>query len=337
MTETGMLTLAYLTDVVIGDPHWAPHPVRAIGRGITISETLLRQWFQARSSRQTRAAGMLLAVVIPSVTYAVFYILRTVLMDSGIQLFTAIVMIYLIASSLATRELIGSAGAVIDAVREDDLSEARRRLSMIVGRDTENLDRHGIIRAVVETLAENASDGIVAPMFYFVIGGLPLAMAYKAVNTLDSMVGYKNDTYRDFGWASARLDDMANFIPARITGLLIVAAAYVSELLSRSYGSSGSNAWNIMRRDGGKHASPNSGVPEAAMAGALGIRLGGPSTYNGVRIEKPYIGDDGPGAVHAIAWDLYLIASVRALSLVKLTSVLSLVVAVIVLQVRTYW
>lgn len=331
-----MLTLAYITDIIIGDPHWAPHPVRAIGRAIEAAEYHLRRWFAGYAESGLRAAGIILALVIPIVTYFIFYLLAMGLERSGMRLIAAIVMIYLIASSLATRELIRSAGAVIDSVRNDDLPGARRRLSMIVGRDTEHLDRRGIIRATVETLAENASDGIVAPMFYFVIGGLPLTLAYKAVNTLDSMVGYRNDRYRDLGWASARLDDIANFVPARITGLLIVAATYLSALFTRSNRSSGSNAWHIMLRDGRRHASPNSGIPEAAMAGALGIRLGGPSTYGGVRIAKPYIGDEGPGAVHAIEWDLYLIASVRSFVLVKVTSILSLVAALIALQVRSY-
>jgi adenosylcobinamide-phosphate synthase len=335
MTETVTLTLAYITDILIGDPRWAPHPVRAIGRTIEIAEQYLRKWFSRYADTGQKAAGIIMAISIPFLTYVIFYLLTTLLQRSGVQVAATIVIVYLIASSLATRELVKSAGSVIEALLHDDIQEARKRLSMIVGRDTADLDRKGVLKAVIETLAENSSDGVVAPMFYFAIGGLPLAMTYKAVNTLDSMVGYKNDRYRHFGWASARLDDILNFIPARITGILIVAATFLSELFTRPNSSGSANAWKIMRRDGRKHASPNSGVPEAAMAGALGIRLGGPSSYGGVRIEKPYIGEAGPGAIGAMQDDLYLSASVRAILLVRLTSVLGLILALSALHLRS--
>jgi len=153
-----------------------------------------------------------------------------------------------------------------------------------VGRDTENLNEKGVLKATMETLAENLSDGIIAPLFFLALGGLPLAMAYKAINTLDSMVGYRNERYLEFGRASARCDDLANFIPARITGLLMVAAAPLFALSAK-------NAWRIMGRDGRNHSSPNSGMPEAAVAGALGVRLGGTNLYGGKPVEKPTIGD----------------------------------------------
>ena len=169
---------------------------------------------------------------------------------------------------------------------------------MIVGRDTDDLGEEAVLRACIETVAENLSDGFVAPLFYLAIGGLPLAIGYKAVNTLDSMVGYKNQRYLKFGWAAARLDDIANYIPARITGFSIAAGALVYFLIlppSKARFSHATTAARkalaMMLRDGRNHTSPNSGVPEAAMAGALGVRLGGPATYEGSMVVKPYIGD----------------------------------------------
>jgi adenosylcobinamide-phosphate synthase len=370
MTETVMLTLAYITDILVGDPQWAPHPVRAIGRAIEIAEQHLRKWFSDYADTGQKIAGIIMAISIPFLTYMIFYLLTTVLQRSGIHMAATVVIIYLTASSLATRELIRSAWSVIDATFNDDIQEARKRLSMIVGRDTADLDRIGILRAVIETLSENASDGIVAPMFYFAIGGLPLAMTYKAINTLDSMVGYKNDRYRNFGWASARLDDIANFIPARITGVLIVAATFIASLLggsirpnssSRTQGLNSLNdlraseAWKIMLRDGRKHSSPNSGVPEAAMAGALGVMLGGPSTYGGVPVNKPYIGEHRIQNTEYRTQNteyrtqnteyrtqntekVHLQAAGNAILLTKITSFLSLLGAVMILYIRnTLW
>ncbi|HLO25804.1 MAG TPA: adenosylcobinamide-phosphate synthase CbiB, partial [Geobacteraceae bacterium] len=171
-----------------------------------------------------------------------------------------------------------------DALARGDIGEARRNLSYIVGRDSANLDEPEIWRATVETVAENSSDGVIAPLFYLMLGGPPLALAYKAINTLDSMVGYKNEQYLQFGWASARCDDLANWLPARLTGLLMVLAAPLAGL-------SMTRAWWMMARDGHNHASPNSGIPEAAAAGALGVQLGGTNRYFGKPVAKPTIGD----------------------------------------------
>lgn len=173
---------------------------------------------------------------------------------------------------------------VYEHLEKGDLPKARYAVSMIVGRDTQNLDETGVTKAAVETVAENTSDGIIAPMFYLAIGGTPLAMCYKAINTLDSMVGYKNEKYIDFGRASAKLDDAANFIPARIAGVLMVISAYLT-------GMDGKNAWKIFRRDGRNHASPNSAQTEAACAGALQVQLAGNAYYFGKLYEKPTIGD----------------------------------------------
>ncbi len=196
----------------------------------------------------------------------------------------AIITVLFASMTLATRSLFDESKAVIDTLNNGNIVEARKKLSMIVGRDTENLDEQEICRAVIETVSENLSDGIVAPMFYLAIGGLPLAMAYKAVNTLDSMVGYKNDRYGDIGWFSAKMDDMLNWIPARLSVFLIVIASFILMYNWR-------NSWKIMRRDGQNHPSPNSGMPEAAAAGALNIQLGGKSRYFGKIYHKPAIGD----------------------------------------------
>jgi adenosylcobinamide-phosphate synthase len=238
-------------------------------------------------------------------------------------------LILLTATTIAVKDLVDSARAVIGSVGDGALEEARRNLGMIVGRDTARLGENGILKATIETLAENLSDGVVAPLFYFAIGGLPLAMAYKAVNTLDSMVGYRNDRYRYFGWAAARLDDLANFIPARLTGFLIVAAVGLYRMLHAACAShaGAGTALAIMLRDGRKHASPNSGIPEAAMAGGLGVRLGGPSSYGGVVFEKPYIGEE-------VRTD-YLAASHCTISIVRLAATLGLGLAIALLLLRS--
>jgi adenosylcobinamide-phosphate synthase len=226
------------------------------------------------------------------------------------------VLIYLIGTTIALRELASSAGKVIAAVKAGVLDDAKTRLGMIVGRDTADLTDEDVLRATIETLAENLSDGVIAPVFYLAIGGLPLAIAYKAINTLDSMVGYKNKKYINFGWASARMDDIANYIPARITGMLIVLAVFLTAVFRKGESplSAAGRSFMIMRRDGRNHTSPNSGIPEAAMAGGLDIRMGGPSTYGGILVEKPYIGEAGDAD--------YLSASEHAIRIVQAASVI---------------
>jgi adenosylcobinamide-phosphate synthase len=189
-------------------------------------------------------------------------------------------------TTLATRDLLVEARCVLDALDAGDLAHARRRLARIVGRDTAALDEAEIARAVIETVAESACDGIVAPLAWLAVGGVPAACAYKAANTLDSMIGHPEPPYRDFGRAAARLDDVANYVPARLTAVCIVAAAFLLGYDARS-------AWQVWRRDGGKHASPNAGQSEAAMAGALGVRLGGVNTYDGQPKRGPLMGAEG--------------------------------------------
>jgi len=363
MTDPVILISAYILDLVMGDPPWLPHPVRFMGLGIDRLERALRSAnTRKRGSAEVkgnalveRACGVLLVAVVLSITYAIFYTLSLLVLNShpSLLLSTALfaILVFLTSTTLATNDLIKSGRAVIDALDTGKKEEAREKLGMIVGRDTKQMDIKEISKATIETLSENASDGIIAPMFYFAVGGLPLAMTYKAVNTLDSMIGYRNEKYKDFGWAAARLDDIANYIPARITGMLIFVATSILRSADRIRETlrtgtirvngpnalSGLNSLKVMLRDGRNHLSPNSGIPEAAMAGALGVRLGGPSTYGGILVEKPFIGDEksgvtgqGPGVN-----EMYLDASAKAISLVKITSVLGLGLALILLYLRT--
>lgn len=275
------IVLGYIADLIFGDPYWFPHPVRIIGSFISFFESLLRRI--SHSSRAERIAGFILANVTVSISYlAVWLILKfTLSINTLLFHFTNIILIYTV---LATRCLGDEAVKIYRLLKAEDINSARKALSYIVGRDTENLDIKNICRAVIETVAENTSDGIIAPLFYLFLGGVPLAMAYKAINTLDSMVGYKNERYINIGMASARLDDIANFLPSRITSLLIVIVAFFLGLDTK-------RGFLTVMRDGMKNPSPNSGYPESAMAGVLNIRLGGPSSYGGRIVEKPYIGD----------------------------------------------
>ncbi len=277
------LGLALLVDWLIGDPRRLPHPVRMIGRFIKWMEDLLRRFTWGALSE--RIAGGILAVTVVSLSFSLtaggLFLLTQ--LKGPFQFLFHIIFVWLVSTTVATKELLSSAGQVIEHLVEGDIQGARASLSMIVGRDTKSLSEEEILRATVESLSENLSDGVVAPLFYLLVGGLPAAMAYKAINTLDSMVGYKHPRYRYLGWASARLDDLANFLPARLTGLLITLTQVLNpSAFMRTLG--------VMLRDGGRHPSPNSGVPEAAIAGALGVQLGGPSTYRGVVMEKPRIG-----------------------------------------------
>ncbi|MBJ6801543.1 adenosylcobinamide-phosphate synthase CbiB [Geomonas propionica] len=269
---------AVLLDLVLGDPRALPHPVVGIGELISSLESPLR-----RLIPNARVAGVMLLVITVGVSYALaaslIYAASLLAPAAGFA-----VALYLAWVSLAARSLHLESAKVVRALQDGDLPAARVALSYIVGRETAELDEPEIIRGAVETVAENTGDGVIAPLFYLVLGGPALAIAYKAVNTLDSMVGYKNERYLDFGWASARFDDVANYLPARLTGVLMVLAAPLCGL-------SGGGAWRILRRDGRNHSSPNSGFPEAAAAGALGVRLGGANRYFGKIVEKPTIGD----------------------------------------------
>lgn len=283
-----IMMLAYPLDLVIGDPVWLPHPVRMMGKTILKVETLLRRYAKTPFAQKLAGIVLVIIIVLPAfiitalITGMVYHLHHRSLIIMG-----NIILVCLVSTTIAVKELINEGKMVIKAVKDGKLETARSRLSRLVGRDTCTLSREKVLRATMETLSENLSDGIIAPMFYLAIGGLPFAMGYKAINTLDSMVGYKNERYMHFGFASARLDDIANYIPARITGTLIIITSMIL------YGwSTAVNAFHTMFRDGRKHPSPNAGIPEAAMAGALGVMLGGPSLYNGIPVEKPFIGTD---------------------------------------------
>ena len=259
------LIAAFLLDLILGDPPRLPHPVRWMGRLILISERRLRCWVATPGAE--RVVGVFLALGGTSMAYGVSAGLICVF-NKAHPVLGSLVTIYLAYTTLSLKSLREAALTVFNPLISGDLSLAKENLSGLVGRQTAGLNEAGVIRATIESVAENTSDGIVAPLFYMALGGVPAAMTYKAINTLDSMVGYKTPRYLYLGWASARLDDLANLLPARITGLLISAVAGILRGRARQ-------ALQIMSRDGHKHESPNSGIPEAAMAGALGIQLGG--------------------------------------------------------------
>ncbi|MFN4258120.1 MAG: adenosylcobinamide-phosphate synthase CbiB [Gemmataceae bacterium] len=297
------LVLGFLLDQLLGDPLRWPHPVRAIGRCITFLEPLLRRWLPERLS-----GVVLVALVIGGVgglTWGALALAEVI--HPLLRLLLATMLIY---QGLAARSLAREAQAVLALCAQEDWKGARGQLSRIVGRDTSELPPEQIYRACIETVAENASDGVVAPLFYAALAG-PVGMwLYKAINTLDSMIGYRNAHYLRFGWASARLDDLANFIPARLTWLLLALAAALT-------GHSGRGALVTGWRDGRKHPSPNAGWPEAGMAGALGVRLGGPSTKGGQASNKPYLGEE--------CEPLSLTKARQAIGLMVMTSWLALV------------
>ncbi|MGI6776963.1 MAG: adenosylcobinamide-phosphate synthase CbiB [Acetivibrionales bacterium] len=277
---------AYILDLILGDPYWLPHPVRFIGWLIKRTEKVLRK--RATGSTKEKVAGFILALFVVSLTFFIVFIILKAAYAISVWLFH-IVNVYFIYSSLAAKCLGNEALKVFDAVKDGDISQSRKRLAMLVGRETECLGREDIIRGVVETTAENTVDGIISPLFYAIVGsffgmGAPVAYAFKAVSTLDSMVGYKNDRYINMGMVSAKLDDAVNFITARITGVLIPFAALLCGMSFRK-------SFSIMLRDRRNHKSPNCAYPEAAVAGALGIRIGGNNIYFGRVVEKPTIGD----------------------------------------------
>ncbi len=285
MIAPPLLSAAYALDWLIGDPEWMPHPVRLIGWGIEASERSVRQHGSGKSFELV--AGGLVALAVPAVSMlSLRAMLRSIYGRNRIA--GLIAEAWFASTCLATRSLVDETSCVLRALDRGDLPLARLRLGRIVGRDTAMLDESEICRALIETLAESLSDGIIAPLFYLTLGGVPLAMAYKAVNTLDSMIGHRDERYLYFGRAAARLDDLANWIPARLSAFLICAIAGVTDARC------GLRAGRTWLRDGSKHASPNAGQVESAMAGALGVRLGGENHYGGERVSSPHLGDKFP-------------------------------------------
>ncbi|WP_387466774.1 adenosylcobinamide-phosphate synthase CbiB [Photorhabdus sp. RM323S] len=306
---------AFLLDSWLGDPpHW-PHPVRWIGHLISSVQRAVRRG--CHNERALKVGGVVLWVVVVGLTWLVSWGCLW-LMNSIHPWIGWLAEVWMIYTLLAGRCLSDAALALHGVLQQGSLDESRQQLSWIVGRDTSQLDAPQITRAVVETVAENSVDGVIAPLFFLMIGGAPLAMAYKAVNTLDSMVGYKTPEYRAIGYVSARMDDLANWLPARLSWLLLSAAAWFIRVDFRQ-------ALRIGWRDRYQHVSPNCGWPEATVAGALGIRLGGPNDYFGERVDKPWIGDerreialtDIPLSIH-----LMMIASQLALLLFALLHLL---------------
>lgn len=273
---------ALICDTLFGDPGKAAHPVVLIGKLIGFLERILLK--DDMNSAQKKTAGLVLAVATIGIVYLAAYSVIYLLGLVGGMAFELSAML-LLSFTISPRTLKEAAQEIRLLLDTGDIIHAREKVGWIVGRDTGELDESEITRATVETVAENITDGIISPLFFAVLGGVPLAFAYRAVNTLDSMVGYRNDKYIDFGMVSARIDDICNFIPARITAVLIV---FVSFLLP---GYNGKNAWKMLWRDAGKHPSPNSGFAEATAAGALNIRLGGTNYYFGRPSFREYMGD----------------------------------------------
>ncbi|TAJ10742.1 cobalamin biosynthesis protein CobD [Marinilabiliaceae bacterium JC017] len=265
------ITLAYVADLLLGDPYRLPHPVVTFGKAISKGEK------QLNNGRHRRLKGALMTMLLITFTYFFFLALMQLvsiihpLLQAGI---TALFFFF----GLANQTLIKEGRAVFRVLERKGTEAGRNQLSRIVGRDTSSLSPQQVKTAVLETMAENLSDGVVAPIFWFIIGGIPGMMTYKMINTLDSMIGYKNDRYRQFGTVAARIDDLANYIPARLTALLMALPALSAR------------AFQYIFRFGHAHCSPNAGYPEAALAGILNCRFGGPNTYYGELVKKPYIG-----------------------------------------------
>lgn len=276
------LLIGFGMDLILGDPHGFPHPVVAIGKLISALEKLLRRILPA-TRRGERLAGGILWVLTASVSAgvpaALLWLCRCISPWLGLAAESVMCWQILAAKSLRTESM-----KVYRALAAGDTEGARHAVSMIVGRDTARLDQAGIARAAVETVAENTSDGVVAPMVFLAIGGAPLGFFYKAVNTMDSMLGYVEPPYQDIGFVPAKMDDVMNFLPARLSALLMLAAGALLRM-------DGGNGWRIFRRDRYNHASPNSAQTESVCAGLLGLRLAGDAWYHGVLHKKPYIGD----------------------------------------------
>lgn len=283
MTEQFLYTIipvliGFTIDCIIGDPYKMPHPIRLFGNVIAFMEAHLNQ------GTRRKVKGILTCLLLVAATWGIFSVLQFMLSDYPILLyaFNSLFFFY----GISNKSLIDEGMKVERFVQQGDLPAAREQLSWIVGRETSSLSFTQIRTATLETLSENLSDGVVAPMFYYAIGGIPLMMAYKMINTLDSMVGYKSERYRNFGFCSARLDDVANYIPARLTAFLMLIVPFSLR------------GFRFVKKYGHKHASPNSGYPESALAGILDCRFGGPNIYHGKVVDKPYIGTSDRELTH---------------------------------------
>ncbi|MEE1242330.1 MAG: adenosylcobinamide-phosphate synthase CbiB [Frisingicoccus sp.] len=277
--------LGFLLDLLLGDPYCFPHPIRLIGSLIAKLDKWLCKKDDPGNEKKKLKNGRILVVIVLTVTAAVTacILIGAYVLHPYLGMLIETIMTYQI---LATKCLKTESMKVYKCLKEEGIEEARRAVSMIVGRDTAVLDEEGVAKAAIETVAENTSDGVIAPMLYTALGGPILGFLYKAVNTMDSMVGYKNDKYLYFGRAAAKLDDAVNFLPSRISACLMILAAFLG-----GHAYDGKRAYKIYRRDNRKHASPNSAQTESVCAGALGIQLAGDASYFGKIVKKPYIGD----------------------------------------------
>lgn len=264
------LILGLILDSILGDPYGLPHPIRFFGRIIAFGEKLLNRG----PNRLLKGAALVLFCLL-SLFFALLFLMKLITSLPYVALLVSSVFVFY---GVANHSLIRESLKVERILQKAPISEARKALSMIVGRDTSTLDEHQIRKAILETLAENLSDGVIAPLFFYAIAGVPGIMTYKMANTFDSMIGYKTERYKDFGFFAAKLDDLLNFIPARITALIMV-------ILTFSF-----RGFTFILRFGRKHASPNAGYPEAALAGILNVRFGGPNYYHGELLNKPFIG-----------------------------------------------
>ncbi|MGI5858737.1 MAG: adenosylcobinamide-phosphate synthase CbiB [Tepidanaerobacteraceae bacterium] len=307
---------AFLLDMILGDPVRSTHPIVLIGKLINFLENHLRVLF--KTSRGLKAAGVILWFFTVFLAYITTYCIIKAAYKLNLW-FGHGMSLWLTYTTLAVRNLADEALGIYREIKKNDINEARKRLSYIVGRDTEDMPVDEICRATVETVAENTIDGIISPLIYAFIGGAPLAMVYKAINTLDSMVGYRNEKYEFLGWFSARMDDLANYIPARIGGVLVLMAAALMKLdISRGM--------KTVLSDAKKHKSPNSGISEAITAGVLGIRLGGWNSYGGVASFREYMGEKlretGPEDIKT------------AVNLSFITAIVALIVGEIILMLK---
>ena len=277
------LVMGYILDLIFGDPYWMPHPVRFIGNLISILEKVIRR-FMPKTKRGEYIGGIILTVMVVSISMVIPLVI--ILMAKSINTYLALtVETFMCYQILATKSLKVESMKVYDELAKNDLPSARKAVSMIVGRDTKDLTFSGVAKAAVETVAENPSDGIIAPMIFIAIGGAPMGFFYKAINTMDSMVGYKNEKYMNFGRFAAKLDDVVNYLPARISAYQMILSSF---FLRYDY----KNAFKIYKRDRYNHASPNSAQTESVCAGALDIQLAGNAYYFGKLYEKPTIGDN---------------------------------------------
>ena len=283
-----VLLLALLIDRSIGDPDWiwrkVPHPVAAFGAGIKWFETRYNR--KSMSSRRRKWYGISALLILLLATFIIGLVIHLLLLELGIA---GIIIEALFASTLlAQKSLVDHVGKVEKAFKQGSLIEARNAVSLIVGRETKNLDESAVCRAAIESLAENSSDGVVAPVFWYLILGLPGLFCYKLVNTADSMIGYKNERFKDFGWASARLDDVVNFIPARLTAFIVILTCRL--FINRN---AAEKALEVVKKDARHHHSPNAGFPECAFAGALDVKLLGPRIYSGKAVDEPFQNGSG--------------------------------------------